>query len=253
MESMKSVPCPIPNSTSSLSSGAVISLSPPSPPALSTSPDLPFGVVSGLWVPFHLPEVKLSKRKLFGKQLNVIELDNKDYLIGRELAALLNRETFNMYRTMKVKRIEIRRANPEQVEYFAKVGAVRTGTHSVTLIPFADGVRFVEEALERQMKNTDKKKKCPFGTPYGSPSNPSPLSVGSPSSSPLRSPFGSPSNSPIIGSPLTSGNLGALVSAFEESSLDDDNELEECYSDMGSPPTDPLHALYLVASEALTY
>lgn len=204
-------------------------------------------------MPFHLPEVKLSKKKLFGKQLNVIELDNKDYLIGRELAALLNRETFNMYRTMKVKRIEIRRANPEQVEYFAKVGAVRTGTHSVTLIPFVDGVRFVEEALERQMKNTDKKKKCPFGTPYGSPSNSSPLSIGSPSSSPLRSPFGSPTNNSfLVGSPL-SGHLGALVSAFEESSLEDDNDLlEDCFSDMGSPPTDPLRALYLVASEALT-
>eukprot|EP01097_Dermamoeba_algensis_P009784 TRINITY_DN7028_c0_g1_i1.p1 TRINITY_DN7028_c0_g1~~TRINITY_DN7028_c0_g1_i1.p1 ORF type:complete len:248 (-),score=50.80 TRINITY_DN7028_c0_g1_i1:241-984(-) len=242
----KSTPCPIPSSPS---------MSPvpsPSSSPLSTSPDLPFGVVSGLWVPFHLPEVKLSKKKIFGKHLNVIELDNKEYLIGRELAALLNRETFNMYRTMKVKRIEIRRANPEQVEYFAKVGAVRTGTHSVTLIPLTDGVRFVEEALERQMKNTDKKKKCPLGTPYGSPSCSSPLSIGSPTSSPHRSPVGSPSDNPFVGSPY-GGNLGALVSAFEESSLEDENEMEDSYSDAGSPVTDPLRALYLVASETLTY
>eukprot|EP01098_Paradermamoeba_levis_P012845 TRINITY_DN5711_c0_g1_i2.p1 TRINITY_DN5711_c0_g1~~TRINITY_DN5711_c0_g1_i2.p1 ORF type:complete len:247 (-),score=47.27 TRINITY_DN5711_c0_g1_i2:174-914(-) len=221
-----------------LNSGSPPLSSSPSSPPLSSSPDsLSFGVVSGLWVPFPLPEVNLSKKKLFGKQLNVIELDSKEYLIGRELAALLNRETFNMYRTMKVKRIEIRRANPEQVEYFAKVGAVRTGTHSVTLIPLSDGVKFVEEALERQMKNTSEKKKksSPLTSPYGSP-------IGMGSSSNPESPF--------------LGSLGALASAFEESNSEDlDDDASEL--NVGSPNiqqeiTDPLRALYLAASEAFT-
>src|SRR5690242_17014262 len=96
-----SIPIANPANTYSLPMGSPPLSSSPASPPLAGSPEsgsLQFGVVSGLWVPFPLPEVNLSKKKFFGKQLNVIELDNKEYLIGRELAALLNRETFNMYR-----------------------------------------------------------------------------------------------------------------------------------------------------------
>lgn len=79
----------------------------------------------------------------FGKKLTVVTIDSQKYLIGVQIASMLKRETFNMYRSMKIKNIRIKRAAPEQVEYLCQCNAVRAGTHSVTLIPFDSGLYFV--------------------------------------------------------------------------------------------------------------
>ena len=79
----------------------------------------------------------------FGKKLSVVRIEGEEYLIGVQIATLLKRETFNMYRSMKIKNIQIKRANPEHVEYLCNCNAVRTGTHSVTLIPYESGLYFV--------------------------------------------------------------------------------------------------------------
>jgi len=57
-----------------------------------------------------------------------------------------------MYRSMKIKNIRIKRADPEQVEYLCQCNAVRAGTHSVTLIPFESGLYFIADAWNRQHK-----------------------------------------------------------------------------------------------------
>jgi len=88
----------------------------------------------------------------FGKKLTVVTVEGQKYLIGVQIAALLKRETFNMYRSMKIKNIRIKRAAPEQVEYLCQCNAVRPGTHSVTLIPFDSGLYFVADAWARQHK-----------------------------------------------------------------------------------------------------
>jgi len=93
-----------------------------------------------------------QRRKLFGKKISVVALNGKEFLIGVQIAALLKRETFNMYRSMKIKQIDLVRANPDQVEYFVRAGAVRSGTHSVTLVPFDDAVQFISEAQEKQQR-----------------------------------------------------------------------------------------------------
>jgi hypothetical protein len=45
---------------------------------------------------------------------------------------------------MKVKGVDIVRADPEQVESLMRQGAVKRGTRSVTFIAFEGGAEFVE-------------------------------------------------------------------------------------------------------------
>jgi len=75
------------------------------------------------------------------------------FLLGVQVAALLNRETYNVYRSMKVKKIENIRATSDQVVFLAQHGAVHYGTHSVTLVPFEEGLYFLAEALQKTNRN----------------------------------------------------------------------------------------------------
>jgi len=80
----------------------------------------------------------------FGSRLSVVDFGGRQpFFIGTQVAALLKRETFNMYRSMKIKMVDLDRATAEQVEFLCQVGAVRAGTHSVTLIPYQEGLYFI--------------------------------------------------------------------------------------------------------------
>lgn len=93
------------------------------------------------------------REPLFGKNLSVVIIEERKYLIGVQIAKLLKRETFNLYRSMKVKGIEIVRAVSEQVEFLMRVNAVKRGTRSVTLISYEPTVEFVEHEFQRIQKS----------------------------------------------------------------------------------------------------
>jgi len=93
------------------------------------------------------------RQSLFGKNISVVTIGDRKYLIGVQIAKLLKRETFNLYRSMKVKGIEIIRAVSDQVEYLMRVSAVKRGTRSVTLIAYDPTVEFVECELQRIQKS----------------------------------------------------------------------------------------------------
>ncbi|KAL6042465.1 hypothetical protein QOT17_024424 [Balamuthia mandrillaris] len=82
----------------------------------------------------------------------------EDYLIGTQVAALVKRETFNMYRSMKIKGINLRKAEPTEVDYLSHIGAVRAGTHSVTFIPVKEAMPFIEDIRGRNAPATSKTK-----------------------------------------------------------------------------------------------
>lgn len=84
-----------------------------------------------------------SKETLWGRSQTVISIANKKYLVGVQIAKLLKRETFNLYRSMKVKGIEVARASSEQVDYLMRTGAVKRGTRSVTLVSYDSAKSFV--------------------------------------------------------------------------------------------------------------
>lgn len=77
------------------------------------------------------------------ESLTVLNYDGRKWLIGVQVAAALNRETFNMYRSMKVKGVDLTRAAPAHVEWLIRQGVVKGGTHSVTLIPYDTGLSFI--------------------------------------------------------------------------------------------------------------
>jgi hypothetical protein len=84
--------------------------------------------------------------------LSIFTVNGVKYLVGVQVARLLKRKTFNMYRCMKKKKIPIRRASPQEVEFLCSVKAVRSGTHSITLVPYADGLYFIADALYRNIR-----------------------------------------------------------------------------------------------------
>mmetsp|Transcript_15168 Transcript_15168/g.23762 ORF Transcript_15168/g.23762 Transcript_15168/m.23762 type:complete len:307 (-) Transcript_15168:1140-2060(-) len=91
-------------------------------------------------------------KHLFHSDLSVVTFNHIEYLIGVQVARRLKRKTFNMYRCMKKKKIELRRATQEEVDYLTLVGAVHAGTHSITLVPFVECLCFVADALFRHIR-----------------------------------------------------------------------------------------------------
>jgi len=79
--------------------------------------------------------------------MSVLTVDGKEYMIGVQIAQLLKRETFNLYRSLKIKGIDVLRAENEQVDYLVNCNSIKRGTHSVTLVPLDDGLSFVLGAL----------------------------------------------------------------------------------------------------------
>lgn len=94
---------------------------------------------------------RCSLVKQFGCSLSVIQLgSSEEWLIGTEVASLLERETFNMYRSMKIKGIEVKRATPRQVEFLVIEQVLKQGTHSATLIEKDNGLYYIADAWYRK-------------------------------------------------------------------------------------------------------
>eukprot|EP01092_Planopodium_desertum_P000423 TRINITY_DN10637_c0_g1_i2.p1 TRINITY_DN10637_c0_g1~~TRINITY_DN10637_c0_g1_i2.p1 ORF type:complete len:312 (-),score=24.97 TRINITY_DN10637_c0_g1_i2:117-1052(-) len=100
-----------------------------------------------------------ARELMFGKRLSILTWRGQRYFVGVQVANLLKRETFNMYRSMKIKVIGLKRASPEQVEFLVKEKAVRSGTHSITLIPYDDGIYFIADAYTKLLRNGSQKNK----------------------------------------------------------------------------------------------
>lgn len=90
-----------------------------------------------------------KKQKFYGKKMSVITLNNQKYMIGVQIAHLLQRETYNLYRSMKVKNLAITRASPEQVDYLLKTNVVKPGTRSITFIPIDQAIAYIEEEIKK--------------------------------------------------------------------------------------------------------
>ena len=87
--------------------------------------------------------MKHASEKHHGEWLTVVLLEGNQYLIGVEVAGLLQRETYNVYRSLKMKQVPLRRALPDQIDYLTRAKIVAVGTHSVTFVPYAEGLNFI--------------------------------------------------------------------------------------------------------------
>lgn len=88
-------------------------------------------------------------KELGGESLTVLlDDEGRRWLIGVQLAAALNKETFNMYASMKLKGVVLLRAKPDHVEWLAGHGAIKGSTHSVTLVPYEAGLAYIQGVLK---------------------------------------------------------------------------------------------------------
>jgi len=115
-----------------------------------------------------------TKREYFGQSFSVVSMDDQEFLIGVQIAQYLKRETFNLYRSMKIKNLEIVRATPEQVDYLIQSCSIKRGTHSVTMVPLKQGLGFISDEVKRLAKlgakNSKKhKKRTVINTPSPTP------------------------------------------------------------------------------------
>eukprot|EP01102_Stenamoeba_stenopodia_P009817 TRINITY_DN290_c0_g1_i4.p1 TRINITY_DN290_c0_g1~~TRINITY_DN290_c0_g1_i4.p1 ORF type:complete len:402 (-),score=89.65 TRINITY_DN290_c0_g1_i4:101-1219(-) len=104
--------------------------------------------------PIHMEH---KRTKLFGKKMSVLTMNDKKWLIGVQMAQLLQRETYNLYRSMKVKYIAVQRATPDQVDFLVKTNVVKPGTRSITFVPFEPAIAYISEEIKKV--GTRKKKK----------------------------------------------------------------------------------------------
>lgn len=88
-----------------------------------------------------------------GQKVSVASFNNKKFFIGVQIAALLKRETFNLYRSMKIKHVSISRATHDQVLFLVKAGAVRSGTHSVTLLDYDACLTYLREEVSKKRRS----------------------------------------------------------------------------------------------------
>eukprot|EP01103_Thecamoeba_quadrilineata_P017977 TRINITY_DN6615_c0_g1_i1.p1 TRINITY_DN6615_c0_g1~~TRINITY_DN6615_c0_g1_i1.p1 ORF type:complete len:205 (-),score=24.43 TRINITY_DN6615_c0_g1_i1:50-628(-) len=93
--------------------------------------------------------VQVQYQNEFGQNLCILIFDQERYYIGVEIAQLLQRETYNLYRSLKVKNITLRRASPEQVDHLLKTNIVKPGTRSITLIPIEKSRSFIKDELKK--------------------------------------------------------------------------------------------------------
>ncbi len=113
-----------------------------------------------LFVPFaaNMQFSCSQTRELFGKKFTIVLYQGKQYLIGVQIAHYLKRETFNLYRSMKLGNIDVIKCVPEQVEELAQLEAVKRGIHSVTLIPVEAGITYMNREMKRKPRKKNDKK-----------------------------------------------------------------------------------------------
>jgi hypothetical protein len=59
--------------------------------------------------------MRVRPRCYFGKTFSIFEIEGDKYLLGVQMAHLLRRETYNVYRSLKIKKISMQRASPIEV------------------------------------------------------------------------------------------------------------------------------------------
>mmetsp|Transcript_6618 Transcript_6618/g.8826 ORF Transcript_6618/g.8826 Transcript_6618/m.8826 type:complete len:163 (-) Transcript_6618:44-532(-) len=91
--------------------------------------------------------MEVEKEAICGKKMIVFTIHGskgpKKYLIGVQISKILHRQTFNLYRSLKLKGVEVERASPPQVGFLLRTQSLPPNTHSVSLVPYDGGKDFI--------------------------------------------------------------------------------------------------------------
>jgi hypothetical protein len=159
------------------------------PPLTPRSEDTSADIIDAPAAPAGPPRFSnLETRDAFGKKMLTVEVTPASqhqpgrYFIGVQIAHFLKRETFNLYRSMKLSSIAIIKCQPDEIEELTQIDAIKRGIHSVTLVPYDAGLKYIDRELKRKpRKKGDKRGRLgesgdsPRGSPYLRPRNSLPL------------------------------------------------------------------------------
>ena len=70
---------------------------------------------------------------------------SQNFLVGVQVSKILQRMTFNLYKSLKRKGVMVRRASPHQVCFLIRTHSVPPNTHSVSLIPYDGAKNFIHQ------------------------------------------------------------------------------------------------------------
>ncbi len=108
-----------------------------------------------------MPEI--SHTEYLGKQLVLLSYGpNDQYLIGANVCNRFRKETFNLYRSLRVKGVDPCRGSELLLNYLLSRRTLKAGTRSVTLVPYNETLSLLNadpNLRERCAGNRSKKVK----------------------------------------------------------------------------------------------
>jgi len=88
-----------------------------------------------------------SIQQLFEQDMCVVEFQYEKWLVGVQVAKLLGRETYNLYRSLKMNNVVLAKATLPQVQYLLQHNLVKPNTRSVTFVSFDQGCEYIRFEL----------------------------------------------------------------------------------------------------------
>jgi hypothetical protein len=77
------------------------------------------------------------------------EYPSRRFLVGSELCVMMQREPYNLYRSMLIRKVPMHRCEPMEIQSLVHFGIVQPGIHSVTLVNFSEGIEFIRKQLAK--------------------------------------------------------------------------------------------------------
>jgi hypothetical protein len=103
--------------------------------------------------------VLFSSSMRWGHPVTVVEIAGVEYLVGAHIAELLRRETFNLYASLKRRRIELWQTDEQLWKLLLSKGFLAAGTTSVTLMKAKDVSEFIVSSIVEKEKRKLKQSK----------------------------------------------------------------------------------------------
>lgn len=90
---------------------------------------------------------------LQNKIIPVCTINNKDYFIGIHVAKILNKESFNLYRSLKTRKYIVHHLRHNAVLPFIESKIVKNGTQRITLLLVEDVIAYFQEILNGKQQS----------------------------------------------------------------------------------------------------
>ena len=104
-----------------------------------------------------MSEIKLSLEEVGGQLFDLISFNNQDnqfFIIGVKLASFLQKQTYNLYRSLRKLGVCLKRADEETINRLKQLNVITKGTNSMTLIPFNDTTKYhIQEIMIKPKEN----------------------------------------------------------------------------------------------------